>query len=68
MVEDGSDAAAGRVRRQTTLRNERLWGHVVGTAEDDDGPDYAFTAGMFQTHEAPGICIVGLDEFQVMMQ
>ena len=28
-------------------------GHVVGTAEDDDGPDYAFTAGMFQTHEAP---------------
>ena len=43
-------------------------GHVVGTAEDDDGPDYAFTAGMFQIHEAPGICIVGLDEFQVMMQ
>ena len=43
-------------------------GHVVGTAEDDDGPDYAFTAGMFQTHEALGICIVGLDEFQVMMQ
>jgi hypothetical protein len=46
---------------------EHGW-HLVGIADDPDGPAYVFSVGMFQTLGHPEVCIVGLNDLNTMGQ
>jgi len=47
---------------------ERHGWHVVGIKEDERGPAYCFSVGLFHTLQVPEICIYGLRETSVMGQ
>lgn len=53
-AEDDSD-------RKLLADIDRIGWHVVGIEEDDEGPPYAFSVGLFHTFEHPEIIIFGLN-------
>ncbi|MCC9601264.1 DUF4262 domain-containing protein [Stieleria sp. JC731] len=51
------------------LRNIESHGwHLVGISEDESGPAYVFTVGLFHTFGHPEICILGLNDTDLMGQ